>query len=257
MIYTIFIKGMKIGGGPKYSFDYILKKTFIFTFGIPVGSPITKLVPLLIGFILIMGLVLMVRKRDSWWIWLIVTSVISPLLVHWLRPSTFLFVRYFLVCELFFLFIWAEILVWLWNHRSWALKELFIILWLGFILAQVPRLEALIRHGRGQYKKALKFIINETNNYYDQDHYYITVGSDHNFRNRTVVEYFKRRIEGGHRIKYIKIRKKIPMFYLKHKFGYPVMAKRLWIRKQLFEKKKSFLYDNGLSGWSWYVYVRK
>ena len=128
---------------------------------------------------------------------------------------------------------------------------LLLVLW---IVGQSARDYRLLSQGRGQYSAAVEFIASEA------AATVTTVGSDHDFRNRLVFDFYAARIESDTALRYVpqtEWESSPPEWVILHsqRPGYAPAASLSINSRGDYDHVKSYRFA-GVSGWGWYLYKR-
>src|SRR5262249_49088009 len=131
------------------------------------------------------------------WILYLVGIVGSPLLLGVVQQTNLWAERYFLVSATLLLLLAARVLAWA-TTRGAAARVAACGLLVAFVVANGTRVAWLLRDGRGSYREAIAYMVRHT----AADE--VSVASDHDFRNRLVVEYFGPRVAGSKTVRYVR-----------------------------------------------------
>ena len=137
------------------------------------------------------------RKEGSdQWILYLTVILLAPALVLFAAKPAVLFPRYFLVCIPFFLLLMARWLARVSGRgtRGKILCTAFLVLYCS---CNLLRISDLLRYGRGGYSIALNSIARQT------EGEAIVLGSDHDFRNRMIVDFYSRYLPPGKKVVYL------------------------------------------------------
>lgn len=199
VFYFIAIRGMEVGGGPGYQLVPLLIKTASYMFGGPASGVAAGIVALLAVAAIYVALVYLMFERDDRWIFYAVVIVVPLGLIAIQRPQQFLAVlnvRYFMisVAASFVLLSsgYAALL-----RRGVAGLGIGLTLLAIFVAGNAVNTGNLLRFGRGQYLAALRFMETHSNSRE------VVISSDHHFRNRMLVNYYKRYLERPDHIRYM------------------------------------------------------
>lgn len=253
---------------------FLAKPTFLFSGGGPLresGEVLLSSISILgggrefvglsgVALLLSAGLVVLVlvavlwelRSKDSTVGLFALVSVVAPVcLVIFFRPK-FLLPRYFLFPMLCFLILLARRAADL--FQGTAIKRVVATALIGVVLAgNGGLLYDLVTVGRGQYREAIGFILRE-----DQEQQ-VSVASDFDFRNFTVLDYYLPEFSDGHRLKKILADDspdQAPRWFIAHSL-YPgeVRPPQFTIDEASYALIRSFP-SSPLSGMTWYLYRR-
>ena len=189
-------RGTELGGGPPYSLPPVLADALAYGAGVTAGGVARWLVAglFLVAFAVSLGW--QVRRGDDRWFFSLVSVVAAPVLVLAVSRPPFLFVRYFaLQLSLLLLAVGTWVAYGLrlrGTPRLWAIVALS-----AYLLGNGVALRTFWREGRGAHKQALVRMCEETVGRP------VTVASDHDFRNRTTLEYHARSLGPGCRVEYV------------------------------------------------------
>ncbi len=248
--YVGFLRGVTIGGGPREGAMPPLLRAIATTTGLPFEAPPALLLVVAAG-VLVAGLGWLIRQRSDAWVLYLVAVVGSPLLLGILQPTNLYAERYFLVSATFWLLLLAQLLGWLWT-RDLASRAVVAAVLAAFLAGNGARIAWLLRDGRGAYQEALGYMVRHTAG--DT----LVVTSDHDFRNRLVIEYFAPRFAKP--IRYLRANELAapgPQWYVAHRaLGEApppaVVVDRLGDRYQLETEYPTA----PLSGFRWFVFRR-
>jgi hypothetical protein len=246
--YVLFLRRMIIGGGPENSLREVLADLVIGVFGAP-SPAVASLLVLLLTAATVGALAWMWRERARPDAAFFATMIFStPITV--VISSTLLFPRYFLLGA-----AWLLLLLGMWLGRAWGRSRvtrfgaLAFVAW--FVIGNSVNTLALLRHGRGEYKAALKYIAEQTPTNE------ITICSDHDNRNFMLIEYFAPAAAPGRTIRYISAHQRAaqPQWLLVHRLDRaPAPDTPLYDdRGNVYQLARRFTHAP-FSGWDWYVF---
>lgn len=248
--YLIFIIKMEIGGGPKYPTLEVLGQYSGYALGLPV-NPSWSLAS--IAFFLLTVAISIVWAMPGKIAGIKGIFIILPISA-WLtylvaRPSVMYF-RYFIVILPFFYICISCLLAKMIGHAHAKWRYAACIALICYIAGQTPHLTKLATLGRGGYQKALAYIAENP----DQKQ---TVTSDHDFRNRKLIDYYVRQSKAGNEIHYVPRnlarRGEIGWLILHTQDEIAGVAPKIYTPVGPFELAKTYPYA-GVSGWNWIVY---
>jgi hypothetical protein len=254
LFYFIEVRNITIHGAPEYAMLDVLAKTLSLAGGGPATGPWALVVAAVTALVFAGAIVWMAVRREAVWPFfaLVVFAVPAALLVI-LRPDV-LFVRYFVVSIGFGLIAAAVLLGGLLRSESPARVTAVVVL-AAFIVGNAFNLAGFYRHGRGGYRAGLVHIVETSPGSV------VTLGSDHDFRNGTVIDYYRRFLPTGERIEYVD--------QAHYPAGGPdwIVLHRIGALGEVHESiddslGNTFLLDrvlpySDLSGWHWLLYHRK
>jgi len=254
--YWIFISHIVNTGGIERALIPALHETFAYTFGFLLKEYYAPLIIIGCALVGLISLFLLGREKQSFKIFYLTSIVISPtlLLIIYSNIKTLNNVRFFLISDLLYIVLISNFFAWLWRKKRIG-QFLCICMMMIFVCGQFHYVTRFIKYGRGRYIKTLEYIVKHSNGEK------VTVGSDHDFRNGTVILYYKPRIKNGHLIRYINKEEwkgSVPRFYLEHVIG-QFKTRTTYLQDTYgnrYKPLKVFPNDGGLSGWHWYLYER-
>ena len=246
--YWGFLRGITVGGGNREGIGPPLARALAMVSGIP------REVPVIITLIAVLvvaaaALWLLARRGSDLWVLFAVGIVVSPAALAVIQQTNLYAERYFLVSMVLWLLLFARLLAWLAARggapRAAALGGLVL-----FALANGARVADLLRDGRGHYQDAIRFMVAHTTGDVT------AIASDHDFRNRLVVEYFGPRMSKP--VRYVSRADATPtQWYLVHKNrGDAPPALHQTNQRGAYRLVRSYP-TASLSGFSWFVFERE
>lgn len=257
-LYLVDLRTVRIGGGDPYSIPDVVASTVALALG---GSESPGIAVGLLGAGAALGLLAygawLLRSHGSdEWVFFVVCVVASPCALLGLSRPPVLFERYFLVCVACFLLLMARVGGWELRRGGWR-RGLAVAAAAGFIASNFGLTLTLLERGRGHYLEALSFIVQQSGGGR------VTLGSDHDFRNRMIVEFYapyaNRSSSLPTQLVLLDARRSLepPQWMLVHDFkgaakGQPFVlatdgSRYNWMRSYPYAR---------LSGWNWHLYRR-
>ncbi len=192
------------------------------------------------------------RARDEeFWFF----AVLAAATAAFVAVFPFRYERHFFVCAPFALVLAARTLTRL--LRGPAASRLAALALLAlFLTGSAARARALATAGRGHYLEALERMARET------DGPVVTVGSDHDFRNKTLVEFYAAYDRSGKTFRYVAgpdWKPDAPRWYLRHWFETDPRVAPIAVDFRdgpAYRLIEVYPYA-GLSGWTWALYRRE
>lgn len=167
---------------------------------------------------------------------------------HW-DSSDF---RYVSVCFPFYYLLLSVILAGAWRDGRKVFSYLAALVILLFVMGQALRIWPLLRDGRGRYQTILEEMAGGSQGNV------LLVGSDNDFRNKMVLSFYSRFLQGGKSIQYIdqgSWNGNPPEWLIMHSLDKSVeMTSRIEVspgRTYRLVKTEKF---SGNSGFSWFLY---
>jgi hypothetical protein len=249
VLWVVDVGHMQGGGAPVNETPAVVRGAFAAALGAPDAEPVRTLATVLVLGLGVLGVVRLARLgRYDWPFFAAVLFVTPPLLVL-TRGGTHMFFRYFLVCFPFLYLLLGVLAAWGLRQAGAARIATAVALAL-LLLAHAGQTATLVAVGRGRYCDAIRFMAASS------PAGPVTVGSDHDFRNRLLVEYHARCAPPDRDVRYVSLGTG-PQWMITHARERafdppPVMGTRRGLR---YEFRRSYPFA-GVSGWSWHVYRR-
>jgi hypothetical protein len=195
--YVFFARDMVVGGGPLITKWDVLTQTSTLLLGFPENLFFTEVGVLCLMAVLVAGSYTLYRDRDEQWLFFCFVLVVAPMLMVIVARPKYLYVRYFIVCFPFFYLLLSYLLCHLYrsvkNNARWLVVAAVFLLLAG----QINRLVPLLELGRGSYRAALTHILENS------PEGIVRIGSDHDFRNRMLVDFYAPFLTRSHTLRYI------------------------------------------------------
>jgi hypothetical protein len=251
--YLFFLKNMIIDGGPVYGTWTVIGQACALLLGFPDSSGFHDAAIILVLAFVAAGAISLHDKRDIKWTFFPTVIVFAPALMLLINHPLHLYFRYFFVCFPFFILLLAHLLCDWYRSPDISLRLLSFIAIALFLTGQVPRDYLLLKLGRGEYAAALEYIVNNS-----PKDVIVRVGSDHDFRNRTLFNFYSNRVAAGDRLRYIEQSQWVsnhPDWIIRHSQeinynpGDNLLIKG--IGKYHIERTYGF---SGYSGFSWFLF---
>jgi Dolichyl-phosphate-mannose-protein mannosyltransferase len=256
--YFVAIRGMEVGGGPKYQVTPLLIKTASYMLGGPASGAAAGIAALLAVASIYVVLVYLMFERDDRWIFYAVV-IVAPLGLIPVVRLVPLSVRYFMVSVAASLVLlssgYAALL-----RRGVAGRGIGLTLLAVFVAGNAVNTGNLLRFGRGQYLAALRFM--EKNS----DKREVVITSDHDFRNGMLVNYYKPYLDRPDYTQYVdratldqeNVRAKGASlgaeWLILHRFDLTEQPERVTdIYGNKYKLVSIYRYSD-LSGWNWLLY---
>src|SRR5436190_10923928 len=247
--YFVAIRGMEVGGGPKYQVTPLLIKTASYMLGGPASGAAAGIAALLAVAAIYVVLVYLMFEGDDRWIFYAVV-IVAPLgLIAILLPVP-LSVRYFMISV-------AASLVLLASGYAAVLRRGVVGLGIGltllalFIAGNAINTGNLLRFGRGQYLAALRFI--EAHSVESE----VVVTSDYDFRNAMLVNYYKRYLKRPDSMRYTNgptLNEDGADWLILHRFELREQPERMTDHFGNNYQLVTIYRYSDLSGWNWLLY---
>jgi hypothetical protein len=185
-LYWVDLRHVVEGGGPLTSPLAIAARALSLQIGGPDGGELHGIAATIALGVTAFSIASVRRSGSDLWLLFATAGIVTPALALLFIDSSLLFERYFLV-PLAFLTLAAAWLVARCAASSRLVAVLLVVAYLGGNAVQIAR---LVRDGRGSYIAALSYM---------RDHgriVPIVVGSDHDFRQGRVIEFYQSAVAG-------------------------------------------------------------
>jgi hypothetical protein len=247
--YFVAIRGMEVGGGPKYQVMPLLIKTASYMIGGPASGAAAGIAAILAVAAVYVVLIYLMFERDDRWIFYAVLIVVPVGLIAILLPVA-LSVRYFIISVATSLVLlssgYAALL-----RRGVAGRGIGLTLLALFIAGNAVNTSNLLRFGRGQYLAALRFMEAHSS---DRE---VVITSDHDFRNGMLVNYYKRYLARPDSIRYANeatLNHGGAEWFILHRFDLTKQPENVTdIYGNTYKLARIYRYSD-LSGWNWLLY---
>jgi len=172
------------------------------------------------------------------------------------KARSLIYERYFLSSILLYVLVVGLLLDRLYQ-RGGTSRILFFALMTLYLLGQFSSYLNFIPNGRGQFFQGVSYLAKQSHGKR------ITVGSDFDFRNEMVINFYKKRIKGGEHIDYIHNKDWhtiAPEYFFLHHLGKRLnpppekIVSTVGDREYTHQYLKTFPFGEKFSGWHWYLY---
>jgi hypothetical protein len=248
--YVFFVREIVIGGGPLYTNWGVISQAATLLLGFP-GDPFFGV----LGFLLLMvvitaGSYRLYRNGDEQWLFFCFVLVVPMLVLIFARPE-YLYFRYFIVCFPFFYLLLSYLLC-DWYRYSKPVRAGVIAAVLLLLIGQIYRVVSLLELGRGNYRAALTRILENS------PQGVVRIGSDHDLRNRVLVDFYAPALARSHTVRYIpqtEWHREPPDWILTHsqELSYQPPPDITVPGIGIYHFVAAYRFS-GVSGWSWFLY---
>jgi hypothetical protein len=253
--YMFFLQNMIIGGGPVYSTWAVIGQSSALLLGFPDESSFRIAAMVFVLALVVLGANNLRQERDMQWPFFVTILFFSPALLLIFMNPKYLYFRYFIVCFPFFFLLLSYFGCKCYrlcpNRWRWLLFFAITIL----VAGQAQRDYLLFKLGRGGYSAALEYISERSQKGI------VRVGTDHDFRNQVLFNFYAPRIVTRNNLRYVERRrwsKESPDWILTHSqdvtHQYPKELVITGIGSYRLITEYRF---SGISGWSWFLYRRE
>lgn len=252
--YWFFLSRLINGGGDPSGGWPVIGQASSLLLGLP-DTPVFQLAAMIsVLSVVIMGVNQLWRARDGQWLFFLSVLLIAPAALLALSYPHDFYLRYFMASFPFFMLLSARLVCLGWKRFGTGGRSLLALAMTVFLAGNLQRDYFLLTLGRGQYSEAIAYMLRQTPSGP------VRVGSDHDFRNPTVLQFYASRLPGGNRLRYVdevhgpELR---PEWFLLHSqdLNY-VPSPQIDVDKVgTYSLVKRYGYA-GVSGWSWFLYRR-
>lgn len=252
-VYLVDARKLVYGGGPAFSVpDVVMRVLSIVGGGSDAGADRWSAM-LSTSVAALFGIGILIKARNDEWVFFVTTLIVAPALMLLVYEPRFLDVRYFFIVVPFLWILAARVLAVATTHGGYG--WIFVVLVLVSVsVGNIGRLISPLRDGRGHYRDAVETMARLAPG--DQ----VTVGSDHDFSNRLIIDYYGEERPSGKTITYVSADRVVAgdaEWYLTrtHRPEEAVPPTIVLMDRQ-FTLVQSFRYG-GISGWNWHLYRRR
>jgi len=252
LFFVMTVSKINYGGGPDQTLFEVIAEPLSHLVGGPSEGPIAAGVCMISGGLFVVGILRLRSRGFGEWLFFAVVVVVSPVLVAAIVRPEYLPGRYFLVSVAFGLVVLGIELAGLWRGGR-VCRIIAVVLTMLFFAGNGWHLAGFYRLGRGSYFEALRFIVEQT----AKDE--ITIVSDHDFRNKMLIDFYEKYLPADKRIVYLS-----KQDYDEHGADWAIMHKTLAApgkRYVSFTDKYGTIYRciksvgySGLSGMNWHIF---
>ncbi len=248
VLYWLDLRHTIVGGGPVLGTWTVIARALSLCVGGPEGGPWLVPAASVAAIAGVLSIGLLRRSGSDLWILIAVTAGVAPALTVLTLDTTLLFERYFLVAASFLTFSFGWLL-------AAAMRRSYLLgaaLALAFLVPNATRIARLIDLGRGAYLPALQHMTARATQHP------VTVGSDHDFRNGRLVEFYRQFVPAGAGLEYhtgVEWAPAGPEWMLVHSQDYGFVPKTdLALTGGRRYRLAAFYPTAGVSGWHLAVY---
>ena len=252
-LYTFFIRGMAIGGGPETTVASAVISTLSILAGGPLyddGAFVTAIVVLIV---LGIGFVQLWQSDQVMTACYATIIFLAPAAVLGVTGHQLIYPRYFLIPVAFAVLLIGNVLANLWKSRTKG-RLISMGLIVGFLAGNGWWTALLLNHGRGDYSQAISWMVQTSSSP-------ATVSSDHDFRNGLMFAYFSTQLwPKDPPLIYIDQRNVPPQgteWIIRHNFdGDPPHPKFMTDSFGNGYRLERIFLHHSLTGWNWWIYKR-
>jgi hypothetical protein len=247
--YMIHVRHINYGGGPPYSTLEVIASTASLVLGGPEFGGWATAMALVAAALIMASLIFMAFERPDQFVFYLVV-IGGPIAVALSHPEL-LFVRYFFLAVVFSCILISHLFALILCRYGASGKSVVGIVLVAILVANGSNIARFLQFGRGDYLATLRFMAENTQGPE------IVIGSDHDFRNSTMLRFYARYLPSGKRVHYLLTNEwppSGPEWIIFHDMSrnrqVPESFGSHGIRYELSTTADFF----GLSGWRWFVY---
>jgi uncharacterized membrane protein len=251
VVYLVFIRKLNVLGAEESTWWNNVLDTAALTLGTPrEGWPVTLG---LVGVcaIMVIGIVILIRRKRDEWVLLLMMCVIAPALVILIARPGFILPRYFMIPITGIMLLLSYILGELWRYRV-AGRLIASLIVAAIIIGNSRFTHLLLRDGRSHYIEALRFIADHTPG--DT----IRMAGDHDFRHIKMVTFYRPYIDLPKSVQYFtheQVEQNNPEWVLAHSFDFDYVPATPVTDRFFRTYELQASYPTGpLAGWRLFVY---
>jgi len=250
-LYLSHVRPMVYGGGSIHTIWTAVNSAAAMSLGLPEAGLPRGMEVALVGAVVVLATLRLWKDRLPEWRFFPLVVVVAPAAILVVFQPGHPQPRYFVVCMPFLYLLMGRGLASCFRASAGG-KVLYAIVLLGFAAGNITRIVPLLTVGRGDYSGAVRFMTEQTEG---QE---LLVGSDHDFRNRMVLDFYCPRLLRSKRLVYVERDRwdeQRPGWIVTHSLDTSfkphseIWVDGLWTYKLV----QSYPYA-GDSGWSWFVY---
>ena len=254
-LYLVFVHDMVTGGGPIYTYGTVIGQVAALALGFPQEPTLLVIAGICMVILLTIGAVTLNRNGDEGWVFYPFVLIVAPFLMLILTRPEYLYARYFIVCFPYFYLLLSRLLGLWWRsgteYKRWSMLAILALLLLGHAHGSY----LLLTFGRGNYSAALARIAESS------PPGIVRIGSDHDLRNRTIIEFLAPANSNTKRLRYVAKEdwhREMPDWLLTHNQALsdkpPPEIALDGVGIYQFVEAYEF---SGISGWNWFLYRRE
>jgi hypothetical protein len=251
--YLVDVRKLSYGGGPPFRVGEVVTRTLSLAVNGPAAGSGRNVAAGMTAVILILAIADLYARNEDEWIFFATTLLLAPASVLLMYHARYLDPRYFFVVMPFFWLLAARSLARLWTRgvTGRAVAATFTAL---YVAGGVAHAAPLLRYQRGEYAAAVETIAHLS------ALSPITIGSDHDVRNRMVLDYYGELLPRECQLLYVPADawdRRGPEWFLTHLFDDDGAGSSppatIAVNAVDYRLVRSFPYG-GISGWTWHLY---
>jgi hypothetical protein len=251
--YLVDVRKLSYGGGPPFRVSEVVARTLSVAANGPAAGALRNLAAGVTLVIVLGGIADLYARKDDEWVFFATAVLVVPVSVLLLYHARYLDPRYFFVLTPFFWLLAARSLARLWTLRIAGRVAAATLAGL-YVTGGIAHAAPFLRYQRGDYAAAVETVARLS------ALTPITIGSDHDVRNRMMLDYYGEVLPRPCRLTYVPgdaWDRRGPEWFVTHEFedagpgsGTPAS---IAVNAVEYRLTRSFPYG-GISGWTWHLY---
>lgn len=253
LLYWVDGRHVRVGGAPLMSVAEGVGQAAALALGLPAQSYFLVVAPLILTVVAWVELARRRDEGDSEWILFALSIFIAPALALVVIRPPFVAARYFLIPVFLALFLLAGRLRRAWQQGGSVRKATVAAVLIVIVAGNLVQLSRFLTGLRGHYGEAVERIAVEAAGRPT------SVGSDHDHRNATVLQFYARRDQPDLEMEYVEVgdwERVQPEWLLLHSFDEGLYGNPLLTTPAGSYRLVETFRHYGLSGWDWFLYRR-
>jgi hypothetical protein len=251
--YLVDVRKLSYGGGPPFRIGEVVARTLSLAVNGPAGGSVRNVAAGVTAAVLVLAIADLYARKDDAWVFFATALLLAPGSVLLMYRARYLDPRYFFVVLPFFWLLAARSLARLWTRGlgGGVAAAAFTAL---YVAGGVAHAAPFLRYQRGDYAAAVETIahLSALNP--------ITIGSDHDVRNRMLLDYYGEVLPRECQLMYVPADawdRRGPEWFVAHQFNAGGAGSSppasLSMNAVEYRLARSFPYG-GISGWTWHLY---
>lgn len=254
LLYWVDVRHIRVGGAPLMGAAEGVGRASALALGLPAAGFFLVLAPLVLGVTAGVEIERRRKRGHSEWVFFALSIFVAPALALVVARPPFVAARYFLIPVFLSLLLLAGMLRRWWQEKETGGRAAAALMLAIIVVGNVVQLGRFLAELRGEYAQAVERIAVEAKGRP------VSVGSDHDHRNRMVLEFYTRRDQPELAMEYVGVgdweARQVDWLVL-HSFeeglyGNPTLQTPAG-SYTLVETYRHY----GLSGWDWFLYRKE
>jgi len=251
--YLVDVRKLNYGGGPPFRTGEVVARTLSLAVNGPAAGALRNVAAGVTAALVLVGIADLYARKDDEWVFFTTAVLLAPLSILLLYRARYLDPRYFFVLMPFFWMLAARSLARLWTRGTAGRVAAATFAGL-YVAGGVAHAAPFLRDQRGDYAAAVETVVQLS------ALSPITIGSDHDVRNRMVLDYYGEVLPRSCQLTYVPADawdRRGPEWFVTHQFEDGGAASSppasIAVNAVEYRRTRSFPYG-GISGWTWHLY---